>query len=119
MAAHSVTTCKTFPGIKTRHGDVDIVIIRQNTEGEYSHLEHEISPGIVESLKVMTKENSLRIAKFAFDYATQYSRAKVTAVHKANIMLVAVSGALWQCALCLPAGEGRAQSSMSNTFSPC
>ena len=62
------------------------MIIRESTEGEYSALEHESIPGVVESLKVVTAKNSLRIAKFAFDYATRHGRRKVTAVHKANIM---------------------------------
>ncbi|KAA0187042.1 NAD-dependent isocitrate dehydrogenase [Fasciolopsis buskii] len=81
-----VQRCRSFPGIKTRHDNVDIVIIRENTEGEYSRLEHESVPGVVESLKVITREKSERIAHFAFDYAVRHKRKKVTAVHKANIM---------------------------------
>lgn len=61
-------------------------MIRENTEGEYSGIEHETVPGVVESLKIVTKYNIERIAKFAFDYATKYKRKKVTAIHKANIM---------------------------------
>lgn len=82
----SVTECRNMPNVNARHKNVDLVVVRQNTEGEYKFLEHEISPGVVESLKVMTRENSVKIAKFAFDYATQNGRKKVTAVHKANIM---------------------------------
>ncbi|XP_003384684.2 PREDICTED: isocitrate dehydrogenase [NAD] subunit 1, mitochondrial-like [Amphimedon queenslandica] len=82
----NVVYCKSVPGIKTRHDNVDIVIIRENTEGEYSGLEHESVPGVVESLKVITREKSYRIAKFAFDYAVRRNRKKVTAIHKANIM---------------------------------
>eukprot|EP00730_Choanoeca_flexa_P020277 TRINITY_DN9911_c0_g1_i3.p1 TRINITY_DN9911_c0_g1~~TRINITY_DN9911_c0_g1_i3.p1 ORF type:complete len:359 (+),score=105.20 TRINITY_DN9911_c0_g1_i3:17-1093(+) len=82
----NVVVCKTPNGVETRHKDVDVVIVRQNTEAEYSGLEHEISPGVVESLKVISRDESMRIAKFAFDYATRNDRKKVTAVHKANIM---------------------------------
>jgi len=82
----NVVLCKSIPGYPSRHQNVDIVVIRENTEGEYSGLEHEVQPGVVESLKVITEHNSERIAKFAFDYALQKGRKKVTAVHKANIM---------------------------------
>ena len=76
----------SIPGVETRHDDIDIVIVRENTEGEYSGLEHEVVPGVVESLKVITERNSRRIAEYAFEYATMNNRRKVTAVHKANIM---------------------------------
>ena len=82
----NVVKVASIPGVKSRHTDVDLVVIREQTEGEYSCLEHESVPGIVESLKVVTGRKSLRIAKFAFDYATKHGRKKVTAVHKANIM---------------------------------
>ncbi|XP_062509525.1 LOW QUALITY PROTEIN: isocitrate dehydrogenase [NAD] subunit beta, mitochondrial-like [Corticium candelabrum] len=82
----SVVQCKTLPGLDTRHGNIDIAVIRENTEGEYSGLEHESIDGVVESLKIITREKSHRIAKFAFDYAMQNNRKKVTAIHKANIM---------------------------------
>ncbi|KFM68325.1 Isocitrate dehydrogenase [NAD] subunit gamma 1, mitochondrial, partial [Stegodyphus mimosarum] len=85
----NVLHCKSQPGIKTRHSDIDIVLIRQNTEGEYSCLEHESVPGVIESLKIVTREKSEEIARFAFDYAVQNNRKKVTAVHKANIMKLA------------------------------
>lgn len=65
---------------------MDFVIIREQTEGEYSSLEHELVPGVIECLKIMTRAKCERIAKFAFDYATKHNRRKVTAVHKANIM---------------------------------
>lgn len=81
-----VQRCHNFPEIKTRHDNVDIVIIRENTEGEYSRLEHENVPGVVESLKIITREKSERIANFAFNFAIRHNRKKVTAVHKANIM---------------------------------
>lgn len=65
---------------------IDTVIIREQTEGEFSALEHETVPGVVECLKIVTAKKSMRIAKFAFDYATKNNRKKVTCVHKANIM---------------------------------
>ncbi|XP_066283871.1 isocitrate dehydrogenase [NAD] subunit gamma, mitochondrial-like isoform X3 [Branchiostoma lanceolatum] len=82
----NVLRCKTFPGLPSRHGDIDIVIIRENTEGEYTSLEHENVPGVVESLKIITAKSSERIARYAFEYAQRHGRKKVTAVHKANIM---------------------------------
>ena len=82
----NVVKVKSLPGVKSRHQDLDFVVIREQTEGEYSALEHESVPGVVECLKVVTAEKSRRIAKFAFDYATRHGRKKVTAVHKANIM---------------------------------
>eukprot|EP00795_Rhopilema_esculentum_P012430 gene12430-3096_t len=82
----NVVHCKTLPGVKTRHLGVDIIIVREQTEGEYTSLEHESVAGVVEMIKVVTKKKSQRIAKFAFDYAMKNNRKKVTAVHKANIM---------------------------------
>jgi len=90
----NVVKVQSVPGVKARHGPlanppsdpVDLVVIREQTEGEYSCLEHESVSGVVESLKVVTAKKSLRIAKFAFDYATKHGRKKVTAIHKANIM---------------------------------
>lgn len=76
----------SIPGVKTRHEDIDIVIIRENSEGEYASIEHELLPGVIESIKVITKENSRRIAEYAFEYALLSNRKKVTVVHKANIM---------------------------------
>ncbi|KAH7851744.1 hypothetical protein Vadar_015989 [Vaccinium darrowii] len=85
----SLVNCFNLQGLPTRHENVDIVVVRENTEGEYSGLEHEVVPGVVESLKVMTKFCSERIAKYAFEYAYLNNRKKVTAVHKANIMKLA------------------------------
>ncbi|KAK4875331.1 hypothetical protein RN001_011753 [Aquatica leii] len=82
----NVVHVKSLPGINSRHTNVDCVIIREQTEGEYSALEHETVKGVVECLKIVTAKKSERIAKFAFDYATKHKRKKVTAVHKANIM---------------------------------
>lgn len=77
---------RNLPGVQSRFGDVDLVIVRENTEGLYSGLEHEVVPGVVESLKIVTEKASTRIAVFAFEFARKYGRKKVTAVHKANIM---------------------------------
>jgi isocitrate dehydrogenase (NAD+) len=77
---------RNLPGVESRFGDVDLIIVRENTEGLYSGLEHEVVPGVVESLKIMTEKACTRISVFAFEYARKYGRKKVTAVHKANIM---------------------------------
>lgn len=82
----NVRPCLSIPGYKTRYDGIDLVTIRENTEGEYSGLEHEVIPGVVESLKVITRQASTRVAEFAFEYASKHGRRKVTAVHKANIM---------------------------------
>lgn len=82
----NVRPSKTLPAVKTRYENVDLVVIRENTEDLYSGLEHIVVPGVVESLKVITEAASLRIARFAFQYAMNHGRKKVTAVHKANIM---------------------------------
>ncbi|XP_028165006.1 isocitrate dehydrogenase [NAD] subunit beta, mitochondrial [Ostrinia nubilalis] len=82
----NVVHVKSLPNVKCRHSNVDCIIIREQTEGEYSALEHESVPGVVECLKIITAKKSERIAKFAFDYAVKMGRKKVTAVHKANIM---------------------------------
>lgn len=82
----NVVHVKSLPNVKSRHQNVDCIIIREQTEGEYSALEHESVPGVVECLKIITAAKSERIAKFAFDYAVKLGRKKVTAVHKANIM---------------------------------
>jgi len=77
---------RNLPHIPTRYPDIDLVIIRENTEGLYSGLEHEVVPGVVESLKIMTEKACTRISRFAFEYARKNQRKKVHAVHKANIM---------------------------------
>jgi isocitrate dehydrogenase (NAD+) len=76
----------TIPAVPSRYSGIDLVIVRENTEDLYSGLEHEVVPGVVESLKIITAEASTRVARFAFDYARQHNRKRVTAVHKANIM---------------------------------
>uniref|UniRef100_A0A3Q2DIU5 Isocitrate dehydrogenase [NAD] subunit, mitochondrial n=1 Tax=Cyprinodon variegatus TaxID=28743 RepID=A0A3Q2DIU5_CYPVA len=82
----NVMHCQSLPGVQTRHKNIDILIIRENTEGEYSNLEHESASGVVESLKIITRYNSLRVAEYAFQLAREKGRRRVTAVHKANIM---------------------------------
>jgi len=77
---------KNLPGVASRFSDVDLVIVRENTEDLYAGLEHEIVPGIVESLKIITERASTRIARFAFEHARTFGRKRVTAIHKANIM---------------------------------
>ena len=75
-----------LPGVAARFEGVDLVIVRENTEDLYAGLEHEVVPGVVESLKIITARASTRIAEFAFDYARRNARKRVTAIHKANIM---------------------------------
>ncbi len=82
----NVRPIKSLPGVKSRYDHVDLVIVRENTEDLYSGLEHVVVPGVVESIKVITEKASTRIAKFAFNYARDNGRKRITAVHKANIM---------------------------------
>jgi isocitrate dehydrogenase (NAD+) len=77
---------RNLPGVQARYDHVDMVIVRENTEDLYAGLEHQIVPGVVESLKIITERASTRIAQFAFAYARRQKRRNVTAVHKANIM---------------------------------
>ena len=77
---------KNLPGLKTKYPDIDLIIVRENTEGLYVGLEQEIVPGVMTALKVITEKGSTRIAKFAFEYARKHGRKKVHAIHKANIM---------------------------------
>jgi isocitrate dehydrogenase (NAD+) len=88
---------RNLPHIPTRYPDVDLVIVRENTESLYSGLEHEVVPGVVESLKIITEKASTRIAKFAFEYARKNNRKKVHAIHKANIMKLS-DGLFLRCA---------------------
>jgi isocitrate dehydrogenase (NAD+) len=77
---------RNLPHIPTRYPDVDLIILRENTEGLYSGIEHEVVPGVVESLKIITEKASTRIARFAFEWARKNKRKKIHAIHKANIM---------------------------------
>uniref|UniRef100_A0A6A7FXG5 Isocitrate dehydrogenase [NAD] subunit gamma n=2 Tax=Hirondellea gigas TaxID=1518452 RepID=A0A6A7FXG5_9CRUS len=81
----NVIHCNSYKGVNSRY-DIDTVIIRQNTEGEYAMKEHEIVPGVVESMKIITSLESVKLAHYAFNYATENNRKKITCVHKANIM---------------------------------
>ncbi|XP_010873392.1 isocitrate dehydrogenase [NAD] subunit gamma, mitochondrial isoform X2 [Esox lucius] len=99
----NVMHCKSLPGVQTRHNNIDIMIIRENTEGEYSSLEHESVTGVVECLKIITRTNSLRIAEYAFKLAREKGRKRVTAVHKANIMKLG-DGLFLQCCREVAAG---------------
>jgi isocitrate dehydrogenase (NAD+) len=77
---------KSLPGLKTNYPNLDLVIVRENMEDLYAGLEHEVVPGVVQALKIITEKGSTRIAKFAFDYARKHGRKKIHAIHKANIM---------------------------------
>jgi isocitrate dehydrogenase (NAD+) len=77
---------QTLPGVKSRYTDVDLIVVRENTEDLYSGLEHVVVPGVVESIKIITEKASTRIAKYAFEYARTHGRKRISAVHKANIM---------------------------------
>jgi isocitrate dehydrogenase (NAD+) len=87
---------KSMPNIVTRYEDIDLVVVRENTESLYAGLEHEVVPGVVESLKIITRRASTNIARFAFDYARTHGRKRVTVVHKANIMKLS-DGLFLQC----------------------
>ena len=88
---------RNLPAIATRYPDVDLIIVRENTEGEYSGIEHEVVPGVVESLKIITEKASTRIARFAFEYSRKHGRKKIHAIHKANIMKMS-DGLFLRCA---------------------
>jgi isocitrate dehydrogenase (NAD+) len=77
---------RTMPGVPTRYDDIDLIVVRENTEGLYSGIEHEVVPGVVESLRIVTERASERIAQFAFETARDQGRKRVTCVHKANIL---------------------------------
>src|SRR5499426_4828696 len=77
---------RALPNVQCRYPELDLVVVRENTESLYAGLEHVVVPGVVESLKIITEKASTRIARFAFDYARRESRKRVTAIHKANIM---------------------------------
>ncbi|HEY2586248.1 MAG TPA: isocitrate/isopropylmalate dehydrogenase family protein [Tepidisphaeraceae bacterium] len=93
----AVRPAHSMPGVKTRFENVDIVVIRENTEGLYSGLEQEVVPGVVTSLKVATEVACMRIARYAFRYATRQRRKRITVFHKANIMKMS-DGLLLTCA---------------------
>jgi isocitrate dehydrogenase (NAD+) len=82
----NVRPIKNLEGVQARFSNVDLVLIRENTEDLYSGLEHTVVPGVVESLKIITEKASTRVAKFAFEFARKFGRKKIHAIHKANIM---------------------------------
>jgi len=77
---------RSLPGVLSRYQGIDLIVVRENTEGLYSGIEHEVVPGVVESLKIITEKASTRIARFAFEYARRVKRKKINSIHKANIM---------------------------------
>jgi len=93
----NVRPVSNLPGVTSRFSGVDLVIMRENTEDLYAGLEHQIVPGVVESLKIITERASTRIARFAFEYARSHRRRRVTAIHKANIMKMS-DGLFLECA---------------------
>jgi isocitrate dehydrogenase (NAD+) len=92
-----------FAGVTSPFHDVDLVVVRENTEDLYAGIEHEITPGVVESVKIITAHASRRIAKFAFEYAKRNRRKLVTAIHKANIMKLS-DGLFLKCARAIAKG---------------
>jgi isocitrate dehydrogenase (NAD+) len=93
----AVRPVRSMPEVKTRYENVDLVVIRENTEGLYSGIENEVTPGVVTSLKVATELACTRIARYAFRYATRWHRKKITVFHKANIMKM-TDGLFLKCA---------------------
>src|SRR3954463_785253 len=93
----AVRPVRSIPGIKTRFENVDLIIVRENTEGLYSGIEHEVVPGVVTSLKVASRDACMRIARYAFRFATKRHRKKITVFHKANIMKMS-DGLFLDCA---------------------
>jgi len=87
---------RNMPGLKTRFDNVNLIIVRENTEDLYAGLEHTVVPGVVEGLKIVTEKASTRIARFAFEYARRHGRKKICAIHKANIMKLS-DGLFLQC----------------------
>ena len=100
---------RSIKGLETRYEDVDLVIVRENTEDLYAGIEHKVGPDAAESIKIITRAASERIARFAFDYAVANGRKKVTAVHKANIMKLSDGLFLESCATVAKDYEGRVE----------
>ncbi|HET7472697.1 MAG TPA: isocitrate/isopropylmalate dehydrogenase family protein [Candidatus Limnocylindrales bacterium] len=100
---------RSMQGLETRYEDVDLVIVRENTEDLYAGIEHMVGPDAAESIKIITRAASERIARFAFDYAVQNGRRKVTAVHKANIMKLSDGLFLESCRTVAAEYEGRVE----------
>jgi isocitrate dehydrogenase (NAD+) len=100
---------RSMKGLETRYEDVDLVIVRENTEDLYAGIEHMVGPDAAESIKIITRAASERIARFAFDYAVANGRRKVTAVHKANIMKLSDGLFLESCRTVAAEFEGRVE----------
>jgi isocitrate dehydrogenase (NAD+) len=100
---------RSIQGIETRYEDVDLVIVRENTEDLYAGIEHRVGPDAAESIKIITRAASERIARFAFDYAVANGRRKVTAVHKANIMKLSDGLFLESCRSVAAEYDGRVE----------
>jgi isocitrate dehydrogenase (NAD+) len=100
---------RTMKGVDTRYEDVDLIIVRENTEDLYAGIEHRVGPDAAESIKIITRAASQRIARYAFEYAVKNGRTKVTAVHKANIMKLSDGLFLESCQQVAAEYEGRVQ----------
>jgi isocitrate dehydrogenase (NAD+) len=103
----NVRPVRSIPGVESRYDDVDLVIVRENTEDLYAGIEHMVGRDAAESIKIITREASERIARYAFDYAVANGRRKVTAVHKANIMKLSDGLFLESCRTIAAGYEGR------------
>jgi isocitrate dehydrogenase (NAD+) len=103
----NVRPARSMAGVESRYTDVDLVIVRENTEDLYAGIEHRVGPDAAESIKIITRAASQRIARYAFDYAVRNGRRKVTAVHKANIMKLSDGLFLESCQQVAAEYEGR------------
>jgi isocitrate dehydrogenase (NAD+) len=105
----NVRPAQTMKGVETRYEQVDLIIVRENTEDLYAGIEHRVGPDAAESIKIITRSASQRIARYAFDYAVRNGRRKVTAVHKANIMKLSDGLFLESCQQVAAEYEGRVE----------
>ncbi len=103
----NVRPARSMRGVETRYDNVDLIIVRENTEDLYAGIEHRVGPDAAESIKIITRLASKRIARYAFDYAVKNGRSKVTAVHKANIMKLSDGLFLESCQQVAAEYEGR------------
>jgi len=103
----NVRPARSMPGVETRYDNVDLIIVRENTEDLYAGIEHRVGPDAAESIKIITRAASQRIARYAFEYAIRNGRRKVTAVHKANIMKLSDGLFLESCQQVAAEYEGR------------
>src|SRR5437763_12381083 len=103
----NVRPARSMKGVETRYENVDLIIVRENTEDLYAGIEHMVGPDAAESIKIITRAASQRIARYAFEYAVRNQRRKVTAVHKANIMKLSDGLFLESCQQVAAEYEGR------------